>query len=119
VNRKHSLAELLTTLRAAFPRRGAGRVQDRVFFEYVLLCDVNDTEGDIERLVAIATSLPCKVNLITFNAHDGAPFAPSPRARVIAFRDALAKAGVTTTIRYAPALLRRVRVHACMRCACC
>ncbi len=70
-----------------------------MFFEYVMLRDVNDTPEDRARLVAIATSLPCKINLITFNAHEGSSFAPSPRDRVIAFRDALAAAGVTTTIR--------------------
>jgi 23S rRNA (adenine2503-C2)-methyltransferase len=99
LNRKHSLEELLAVLREAFPRRGAGRVQDRVFFEYVMLRDVNDTPEDRARLVEIATSLPCKINLITFNPHEGSAFAPSPRERVVAFRDALASAGVTATIR--------------------
>ena len=103
VNRKHSLAELLAVLRESFPRRGAGRVQAKVFFEYVLLRDVNDTDDDLARLIDIARSLPCKVNLLTWNAHEGASplFAPSPRERLLAFRDELATAGITATIRCA------------------
>jgi len=99
LNRKHSLAELLATLRASFPRAGLGRAQTRVFFEYVMLAGVNDSEADKERLVAIATSLPCKVNLIEFNDHSDSGFTGSPPATVRAFRDALAAAGVTATVR--------------------
>ena len=76
-----------------------------MFFEYVMLQGVNDTDEDLPRLVAIATSLPCKINFICFNAHEGAAFAPSPRQRVLQFRDALAAAGITATIRCALGLL--------------
>jgi len=99
VNRKYPLADLLRALRDGFPRVGAGRGQDRVFFEYVMLDGVNDTDDDKRRLMDIATSLPCKVNLIEFNAHHGSEFKPSPHERVVAFRDALAAAGITATIR--------------------
>ena len=101
VNRKHPLDELLSTLRELFGPHSpvAHRRRDVVFLEYVLLAGVNDTDADIQRLVDIARSLPCKVNLITFNPHDGTPFKPSPQEALLRFRHALASAGVVVTIR--------------------
>ena len=40
-------------------------------FEYVLLRDENDREEDIERLRAIATRVPCKINVIPLNPFPG------------------------------------------------
>ena len=102
VNRKHDLAELLGTLRELYGSEVAPphRRRDSVFFEYVLLQGVNDSDDDAHRLVEIARSgIPCKVNLISFNAHQGTQFKPSSQARLLFFRDTLAKAGVTATIR--------------------
>lgn len=102
INRKHNLAELLQALRDGLGPAAAAphRTRDAAFLEYVLLSGVNDTDDDIARLVSIAVSVPgSKVNLITFNPHAGSGFAPSPRATALRFRDALAAAGVTATLR--------------------
>jgi 23S rRNA (adenine2503-C2)-methyltransferase len=103
INRKHNLEELLGTLRSLFGPASPveHRRKDSVFFEYVLLSGVNDSDDDSRRLVDIARSFAghCKVNLIAYNAVPGLPFAGSPRARLVAFRDALAAAGVVATIR--------------------
>ena len=101
VNRKHNLEELLGTLRELFGPESpiSHRRRDVVFLEYVLLAGVNDTDADAQRLVAIAQSLPCKVNLITFNPHDGTPFKPAAQEVLLRFRHVLASAGVVVTIR--------------------
>ena len=58
VNRKHNLESLLGALREAFPAAERGRKQERVFFEYVMLDGVNDSEADLARLVAIQARAP-------------------------------------------------------------
>eukprot|EP00242_Pyramimonas_sp_CCMP2087_P005115 CAMPEP_0198219994 /NCGR_PEP_ID=MMETSP1445-20131203/77128_1 /TAXON_ID=36898 /ORGANISM="Pyramimonas sp., Strain CCMP2087" /LENGTH=487 /DNA_ID=CAMNT_0043897605 /DNA_START=237 /DNA_END=1700 /DNA_ORIENTATION=+ len=98
INRKWPLGALMQTLRDEFPR-GDGRGQKQVFFEYIMLKDINDSDEDAERLLALTEDLPCKVNLICFNAHDGAEFFPSEMERVRAFRDIVASAGRVCTIR--------------------
>jgi len=98
---KHDLAALLSSLRELFGPASPleHRRRDAVFFEYVLLAGVNDADDDAERLADIALSLACKVNLIGYNAVPGIPFQPAPRSRLLHFRDALARRGVTATIR--------------------
>ena len=55
--------------------RSRGRHQRReVFFEYIMLEGVNDSDEDADRLVEIARDIPCKINLIYFNTHDGSEF---------------------------------------------
>ena len=75
------------------------RRQSIVFLEYILLEGVNDSEEDARRVAGLMAGLAAKINLICFNAHPGTPFTPSPRERVLAFRNILAQAGVTATIR--------------------
>ena len=97
VNRKHDIEELMQTLRDEFPRGTGG--QDKVFFEYVMLKGVNDSIDDAKRLLRLTAGVPCKVNLIPFNGHDGTEFSSSARKDVLAFRDYLANAGMTCTVR--------------------
>ncbi|HEV3030042.1 MAG TPA: 23S rRNA (adenine(2503)-C(2))-methyltransferase RlmN [Polyangia bacterium] len=63
VNRKWPIAKLLEAARR-FPL-AHGR---RVTFEYVLLAGVNDSDADADRLVLLLRGMPCKVNLIPWNA---------------------------------------------------
>jgi 23S rRNA (adenine2503-C2)-methyltransferase len=101
INRKHNLATLTTALRDLFGPASAleHRRRDSVFLEYVLLAGVNDSDADAARLVEIAASLPCKVNMIAYNTVPGIPFEPAPRDRLLHFRDVLARGGITATIR--------------------
>ena len=99
INRKYNLERLLGTLRENFPRRGAGRHQRHVFFEYILLAGINDSDEDAERLLEISRSMPCKFNLIYFNTHEGSEFRCSDEATIKAFRRKLADGGATATIR--------------------
>ena len=99
INRKYNLESLLGLLRREFPRETLGRHQRQVFFEYIMLEGVNDTDEDAERLVEIARDLPCKINLIYFNTHEGSEFKCSDQERIQAFRQKVVDGGVTCTIR--------------------
>jgi len=99
INRKYNLESLLGLLRREFPRKTLGRHQRQVFFEYIMLEGVNDTDEDAERLIEIARDLPCKINLIYFNTHEGSEFRCSDQERIQAFRQKIVDGGVMCTIR--------------------
>jgi len=99
INRKYNLETLLGLLRREFPRVKLGRHQRQVFFEYIMLEGVNDSDEDADRLVDIARDVPCKINLIYFNTHDGSEFKCSGQERIKAFKQRISDAGVTCTIR--------------------
>ncbi len=94
VNRRYPLAELLQACRS-FPMK-QGR---RITFEYVLLCGVNDTDPDAERLARLLAGIPAKVNLIPYNDNPGLGYATPEPARVEAFRDRLVRRNVTAVVR--------------------
>lgn len=71
VNRKYPLSELLAALKQ-YPLPG----RRKITIEYVLLGGLNDTREDARRLVRLLSDIPCKINLIPFNPHDGADFVP-------------------------------------------
>lgn len=97
VNRKYPLAELMGVLRDEFPRDNAR--QQKVFFEYVMLKGVNDSVQDAKELLRLVSGVPCKINLIQFNTHDGSSFEGSSPVVMLAFQDYLVKKGLTVTIR--------------------
>ncbi len=94
IDRRWDLSDLLGACRALpLPRRR------RITFEYVMLSGVNDSDEDARRLVSLLHGIRSKVNLIFFNPFPGAPFAPSPRARVESFQRLLLDRGVNATVR--------------------
>ncbi len=96
VNRRYPMARLLQAL-----RRFAADSQERFTFEYVLLHQVNDTDGDVQRLGRIVRGLPAKLNLIPFNPVPGwLPYLPPPRKRVIEIRDRLLAEQVAVSVRF-------------------
>jgi 23S rRNA (adenine2503-C2)-methyltransferase len=74
--------------------------RQRVFFEYVLLEGVNDSEEDARRLATLLRGVAAKVNLIPFNDWPGAPFHRPPLPRILAFQSVLLGSGITTTVRW-------------------
>ncbi len=74
--------------------------RQRIFFEYVMLDDVNDAPEQARALARLLRGLPSKVNLIPFNDWEGTAYARSPLARILAFQSILLDAGVTTTVRW-------------------
>ncbi len=71
----------------------------RVTFEYILIHGLNDTPDHARRLLAIARSIPSKVNLIAFNEYPGSPFRRSSDEAVETFQRILFDGNVTAFIR--------------------
>lgn len=80
INRAYPIADLLAALKK-FPLPG----RRKITIEYVMLGGLNDTPEDAKRLVRLLSDLPCKINLIPFNPHEGADFVPPTRASLDAF----------------------------------
>jgi 23S rRNA (adenine2503-C2)-methyltransferase len=69
VNRAYPLQDLLAACkRFPLPARRY------ITFEYVLIRDLNDSIDDARRLVRLVSGIPCKINLIAFNEHEGCTF---------------------------------------------
>jgi 23S rRNA (adenine2503-C2)-methyltransferase len=95
LNRKYPLRELM----AACRRYLKVAPRDFITFEYVMLDGVNDAERHAAALVALVRDVPCKFNLIPFNAFPGSGLVRSPDERVRTFAQRLSDAGIVTTVR--------------------
>jgi 23S rRNA (adenine2503-C2)-methyltransferase len=97
LNRKFGIEELLQAC-ADYP--GANNAR-RITFEYVMLKDKNDSDGDARELVRLIRKykLPAKVNLIPFNPWPGAAYECSDEDRIRRFSDIIFDAGISAPIR--------------------
>jgi 23S rRNA (adenine2503-C2)-methyltransferase len=95
INRSWNLDALMAAVRR-YPLAS----RQRVFFEYVMLDDVNDSPEEARRLAQLLRGVRAKVNLIPFNDWDGSGFRRPPLARILAFQAILLDAGITTTVRW-------------------
>jgi 23S rRNA (adenine2503-C2)-methyltransferase len=95
VNRSWNLEALLGAVRR-FPLP----TRRRIFFEYVLLDQVNTSLDDARRLASLLRGIRAKVNLIPFNDWEGAEFRRPPLSTILAFQSVLLDAGITTTVRW-------------------
>jgi 23S rRNA (adenine2503-C2)-methyltransferase len=95
INRKHPIAELLEACRN-YPGVSNAR---RITFEYVMLKDVNDSDGEARELVRLLKGVPAKINLIPFNPWPGAPYECSSWERIEAFAEIVNRAGYASPIR--------------------
>lgn len=94
VNRLYPIKKVLQAVRAYYTR-----TRRRVTFEYVLIDSVNNTPGDVSRLVDLLKDIPCKINLIPFNPFPGSEFKPPTPAAVKKFALALYPHLPAVTIR--------------------
>jgi len=94
INRRYPLEMLIETCRRLPIAR-----RRRITFEYVMLKGVNDSPADAARLVKLMAPLRAKVNLISFNPFEGAPFEGSSRRAIEAFQAILHQGNLTATIR--------------------
>ncbi|HEY4485987.1 MAG TPA: 23S rRNA (adenine(2503)-C(2))-methyltransferase RlmN [Nitrospiria bacterium] len=94
VNRLYPLEDLLAACRdyPVAPRR-------RIFFEYVMLKGINDSEEDARRLLRLAKGIRCKVNLIPFNEYPGSPFGRPEDDTVLRFQKILIAGRIPAFIR--------------------
>ena len=95
INRSWNLEALMAAVKR-YPLAS----RQHVFFEYVMLEDVNDSVEDAHALVRLLRGVRAKVNLIPFNDWDGSHFRRPPLPRILAFQGILLDAGVTTTVRW-------------------
>ena len=94
LNRKYPIADLMNAA-----REYTLRSKQRVTFEYVLLAEVNDTQADADRLRLLVRGLPCKINLIPYNAIDETFRRPSYE-RIQVFYDRVKDLPVPVTLRW-------------------
>lgn len=95
LNRKYPIRELL----AACARYVKKAPRAFIMFEYVMLSGVNDGEVQARELARLVRDVPCKINLIPFNAYPGTVYDRSPEHAVARFSEILYAEGYTVTIR--------------------
>ncbi len=94
INRRYPIEQLIETLRAYPIKRGR-----RITFEYVLLRGVNDSEESARMLSSIVRGIPCKINLIPFNAFEDSPFESPGHEQILRFQEVLIDRGYSVFIR--------------------
>ncbi|MFO0555630.1 MAG: 23S rRNA (adenine(2503)-C(2))-methyltransferase RlmN [Polyangiaceae bacterium] len=93
VGRRFSIEALMQALERHVPRG------HKVLFEYVLIAGVNDSPADADRLVALTSRVPSRLNVIPVNPGPDPTLRPPTSAGLSAFVAALAERGVTTLVR--------------------
>jgi 23S rRNA (adenine2503-C2)-methyltransferase len=94
VNRKFSLEEVLAAC-----DRYVRKTKRKVFFEYVMLRNVNDSEENARELARRMAGHLYHVNLIPYNTTPGASYAGTEQEQIWRFAAILEAAGVPTTVR--------------------
>ena len=94
VNRRYPVPVLMAAC-----REYVERTNRRIFFEYVLLDDRNDTREHAERLASLLDGMLCHVNLIPVNPTSGSAHRRPGSGRTDAFREILRRRGVAATVR--------------------
>ncbi|SEN31592.1 23S rRNA (adenine(2503)-C(2))-methyltransferase RlmN [Nitrosomonas marina] len=95
INQKYPIRDLL----AACQRYLLDAPRDFITFEYVMLDGVNDSASHARELIKLVRDVPCKFNLIPFNAFPNTEFKRSSPESIRIFRDMLMQAGLVTTVR--------------------
>lgn len=90
ITKKWHLADLIEACRR-FPLKP----KEHIFFEYVLLGGVNDSDEDAERVANLLEGLTAKVNLIPLNPGPGIPFSTPLPERVERFQRILMRSVLT------------------------
>jgi len=71
----------------------------RVMFEYIMINDLNDADTMAKQLVKLIGGLLCFINIIPYNGEDN-NLKPSPRRRIVKFRNILEAGGINVTERF-------------------
>ncbi|MDD3772008.1 MAG: 23S rRNA (adenine(2503)-C(2))-methyltransferase RlmN [Weeksellaceae bacterium] len=75
------------------------QTKNKITFEYLVWKDVNDKPIDIEALVKFCKKVPCKVNLIEYNAIDDGEFQQASPESIEAYIKALEKNEIVVKVR--------------------
>jgi 23S rRNA (adenine2503-C2)-methyltransferase len=94
VDRRYPIAQLMASC-----QRYVERTHRKVFFEYVMLSGVNDSDECARELAGLMRGHLYHVNLIPYNQTPDAPFTGSAQDRIWQFARILDEAGVPVTVR--------------------
>jgi 23S rRNA (adenine2503-C2)-methyltransferase len=75
------------------------KTKSRVTFEYIIFKDFNDGIEDAQELASFAKCVPCKINIIEYNAIDDGEFQQANKANVDAFARYLESKNLIVNIR--------------------
>ena len=73
--------------------------QRRVSFEYIVMSGLNDSARHVAELARLLNGVACRINLTRFHKIPDSPYFSPPQPQMEAFRDALIRKGIMTTIR--------------------
>ena len=73
--------------------------QRKLSFEYIVFGGLNDTPEHVKEMTRLFNGIKSHVNLIRFHPIPGTPLQQTDEGRIQAFKDALNKKGILTTIR--------------------
>ncbi|HOI31420.1 MAG: 23S rRNA (adenine(2503)-C(2))-methyltransferase RlmN [Bacteroidales bacterium] len=73
--------------------------QRRISFEYIMFKGINDTPSHVKEIARLLNGLRCRMNLIRFHPIPDTPLQSSDEATIQAFKEALIKKGIRTTVR--------------------
>ena len=94
INDTNSLTQLAKSLRYFHDKTGK-----RVTFEYCVFRGVNDGIEDAKELAEFCKNIPCKVNIIEYNAIDGGEYQQADFKKVDAFAAYLESKNIIVNIR--------------------
>jgi 23S rRNA (adenine2503-C2)-methyltransferase len=94
INEKSNLDELLDALQYWYLK-----TKRRITFEYVVWKDINDQQKDANALVDYCKKVPCKVNLIEYNAIDDGEFQQASPEAIAMYVKALESNNIVVNIR--------------------
>ena len=96
INKKYPIQVLLDSVKRYVDSCDDKRVTT---IEYILINGINDELAHAEELSILLKQLPCKINLIPFNAFEGSDYLKPSGNRVKRFQQHLQGQGYITTIR--------------------
>ncbi len=94
VNEQNSLQKLADAIRYF-----NSKTNNRVTFEYLILSRFNDSLADAKELAEFCKNVPCKVNIIEYNAVEGTGFKKASDINVKAFAGFLESKNIIVNIR--------------------
>jgi 23S rRNA (adenine2503-C2)-methyltransferase len=94
INKRYPVQDLIRAC-----HRYADKTKRRIFFEYVLLKEQNDSIEQAQKLGRLLNGLHCHVNLIPVNPTKEGPFERTDLAAAKAFQGGLKQYGIPSTLR--------------------
>ena len=94
INKKYNIQDIINNCNEYAKKNG-----EKIFIEYVLLKDVNDSEQCAKELSKIMSQFPCKLNLIQFNPWPGVKYKTATKEQTSKFIEIIKKNGHIVTLR--------------------